>query len=112
MSDNYQLSCTGTASDKTKVMRVAFSPEIQEADWKKLNADLIRRMDEGYLWWEFDLSTLPLINSSILGYMVAMNGILSSASGRIELLVEEGSSVLKVLNLTKLDQIFRIRTSD
>lgn len=89
-------------------MRVQFGERMASDEWDALQARLLESIKENDLSWQFDFMGLRFIDSTGLGSLVAMNGIISSHNGSLEILMKSGSQLSKILHLTHMEKVLQL----
>ncbi len=89
-------------------MRVQFGERMSSDEWNVLKVKLLKSIKEQNLSWQFNFAGMQFIDSEGLGSLVAMNGIISNHDGTLEVIMESGSQLSKILHLTHLEKILHI----
>lgn len=90
-------------------VKVTFASNLTSSEWQELREKMMGMIEEGYTFWEFNLSRLKSPTSTDLGMWVACNAVVENYSGNIQFVVRESSMVKNLISITKLDQILSIK---
>ncbi len=90
-------------------VKVTFNSNLTSPEWQELREKMKEMIDEGYIFWEFNLSRLKSPTSTDLGMWVACNAVLTNYSGKMQFVVREDSMVKNLIRITKLDLILSIK---
>jgi len=99
-----QLETGGSATEAPGQM-VALGGELDAGTAPRVGADLHRLIDAGAASITLDCSDLAFIDSQGLGVLVGVSRRLRDAGGALHL-HNAGNQLLRVLRLTRLDQVF------
>jgi hypothetical protein len=87
---------------------VTFTRSLDFFEWQEFNDTLNQMIKKEYHEWVFNLVELRKPTSIDIGMWLTCNAKLTNQSGSLGFIVKRNSNVQKVLNVTKLDQIFSI----
>ena len=108
MSDNYRIESRGISAADKKKLHVTFEAHLQQADWEELQQEIMEKIAQGFIEWDFDIQAIEYLNSAILGTLVAINGIVLNHSGHLNIILDPHSQVAKVIEMTRLDRVLNI----
>ncbi|MBK8551531.1 MAG: STAS domain-containing protein [Ignavibacteria bacterium] len=100
---------TGDGTDRSAVIEI--DDEIVGLNQFNTLSDLVSdEMKEGIKSFTFDLSRLNTINSSGLGILISCLKKVKDSGGSLKI-INVNEKILNIFKLTKLDNVFEIKTS-
>jgi anti-sigma B factor antagonist len=91
-----------------QVQILEISGNVTAANEEEYRQAFRRPFDEGRLFFVFDLTQVPFMDSSAIGQTVGFLRRARDANGSIRLVLVRGGNVEEILRLTALDRIFEI----
>lgn len=100
---------SGEGSDRSAVIEIN-NNTVGLDQFNALNELVSNEMKEGISSFTFDLSSLTSINSSGLGILISCLKKIKESKGSLEI-ININEKILSIFKLTKLDNVFEIKTS-
>lgn len=89
-------------------MRVTLEKQFNNEQFELLIKFYQERLAGGVINWDLDMRQLEMINSMMLGMLVAFNASVSSRGGRLRMILKKASKVAELIIITKLDRIINV----
>jgi len=100
---------SGEGSDRSAVIEIN-NNTVGLDQFNALNELVSNEMKEGISSFTFDLSSLTSINSSGLGILISCLKKIKESKGSLEI-ININEKILNIFKLTKLDNVFELKTS-
>ncbi len=100
---------TGEDADKTAVIEIEDNT-VGLNQFNILNDFVSKEMKDGIRSFTFDLSKLNSVNSSGLGILISCLKKIKDSGGSLNV-INVNEKILKIFKLTKLDNVFDMKTS-
>jgi hypothetical protein len=94
------------AADKRVV--VAIGETFATDDWREVLEIGRRQLKAGRIHWSVDLRSLPIVQSRLMGELIALNTVLDLRGGTLEVIVAADSTNATALRQGRLGKIMNI----
>ena len=100
---------SGEGADRTAIIEID-NDTVGLDRFNALNEFVSNEMKDGIRSFTFDLSGLSSINSSGLGILISCLKKIKESKGSLEI-ININEKILNIFKLTKLDNVFELKTS-
>lgn len=106
---DFNKKYSGEGADRTAIIEID-NDTVGLDRFSALNEFVSNEMKEGIRSFNFDLSGLSSLNSSGLGILISCLKKIKESNGSLEI-TNINEKILNIFKLTKLDNVFELKTS-